>query len=119
MNVVINANTNGSGLWSDAKELITVVELTSDYINDEKDFMSLDARFLTDNWKVEDKGLIYTDSLWLKEFREGLVELYGFSSEAVKSIFYSEQGAQGDDYVNMDAGKQFVKEWLKRTTKGE
>ena len=118
MNVVINAKTNGLGYWSEKVETITVVELTSDYINDEQNYMSLQARFLTDNWNVDKDGLIYTDENFIKDFKKGLVEHYGFSKEAVKFLFYSEQGAQGDDYVDFEASKQFVTEWVK-ITKGE
>lgn len=116
MQLVINAHTSGNGYWSDDIELITVIELKSEYISDEKDFMSLDAYFMTDNWKVCQRGLIYTDPLWLTEFREGLRTLYHFSEKAVASISYSEQGAQGDDYVNLDCGEAFVAEWIERNT---
>lgn len=121
MDVVINANTNGKGFWTTKKELITVIGLHSDFIyeNEEVDdideyYMSLDVEFLTDNWTVSKNGLIYTDPLWIEELKEGLIG-YGFSKKAVDTLEYSEQGRQGPDYVNLDGGKLFTKEWIKLT----
>jgi hypothetical protein len=112
MDVVINANTGGDGFWSSKKELITIVKLKADYINEEETFMSLSATFLTDNWNSDKDSLIYTDTVWLKEFKKGL-KLYGFTKNEISCINYSEQGRQGHNYVNLDCGKDFVKGWIR------
>jgi hypothetical protein len=59
---------------------------------------------------MEKSGLIYTDALWMNEFRQQLVKL-GFSKKAAKDVSYSEQGMQSDYFVSMDVGEEFLKEW--------
>jgi hypothetical protein len=118
MPIVINARTNGSGLWSKAEELITVYRLvlsfnTDDEDSDEYHWGELMAFFETDNWNVRDKGLIYTDKQWMEEFTNGLFKDYNFNIGAITNIGYSEQGMQGMNYVSMDVGKDFINDWLR------
>ena len=111
MDIVINANTNGKGLWSEKQELITCIKLELEYDTRYYSGGSLDIFFITDNWNVKKDGLIYTDPQWIKEFKEGLVRDYNFSEESIDNIGYSEQGRQGIDYINLDVGNTFIKEW--------
>ena len=55
-----------------------------------------------------DDGLIYTDPLFLEEFKLLLAQ----ESLDNSDISYSEQGMQGDDYVSFDVGYNFLKSWL-------
>jgi hypothetical protein len=57
-------------------------------------------------------GLVYNDELWIKNFRAYLVSL-GFTKVASKDVDYSEQGMQGDDYISLDIGTKFIKNFLK------
>ena len=95
--------TSGNGYWSKKQSSITV----SKY---ELEGNELKVYFPTSEWDVMNDGLIYTDSLWIDELRR-LLAAYGFSVEAVESIEYSEQGMQGDDYVSLDVGDVFAKQW--------
>ncbi len=54
-------------------------------------------------------GLIYTDKIWINEFR-ALMRSLGFTRNAVNDISYSEQGMQGEDFVSMDVGEDFLRE---------
>ena len=120
MKVDINTMCDGMGLWSRRPlRRVHISKINIGYINDEEDFGELRATF-DKGWKVSDAGLIYTDALWIKDFRIGLIA-HGFSSEAADNVDYSEQGMQGDDYVSMDVGKKFLDEWKtihKSTRKG-
>jgi hypothetical protein len=60
--------------------------------------------------------LIYTDKLWLREFKAGLRDT-GLSIKATQNVGYSEQGMQGNDYVSMDVGPTFYKSWLRLQAK--
>ena len=52
-------------------------------------------------------GLIYTDKDFIAELRMFLAQ-HGLPGDDVD---YSEQGMQGDDYVSLDAGEEFVRAW--------
>ena len=108
---IIKTETNGSGYWSKALKNVSIFKLEPEYIDEDESFMSLNAYFLYGDWDYIEDGLIYTDKLWIETFRRGLKE-NGFSDEAVKSVGYSEEGKQGDDFVNLDCGKAFTKEWV-------
>jgi hypothetical protein len=45
----------------------------------------------------------------MSNFREWMYTL-GFSDAALDDIDYSEQGMQGDNYVSMDVGSDFIRE---------
>jgi hypothetical protein len=112
MNKVI-FNTAGDGFWSsviNARVEITDVQVA--YIDD--DFQGLDPEFgelrvyfNTDTWDVDQHGLIYTDSLFMKQLRNFL-DSHGLAG---KDVDYSEQGMQGDDYVSFDVGAKFLESW--------
>ncbi len=121
--VNISAATDGSGLWSSHKTNVTIKEIQVHRPfrrSDDKTVFAgeLRAFFSSKDWNIGKHGLIYTDRGWLKEFREKLVE-NGFSKKAANSVTFSEQGMQGDDYVSMDAGSEFIKEFAIRSTFGE
>jgi hypothetical protein len=121
--VNISAATDGSGLWSRHKTNVTIkeIEVHRPFRRiDERDKFSgeLRAFFSNKDWDIRKHGLIYTDRGWLKEFRNKLME-NGFSKKAANSVTFSEQGMQGDDYVSMDAGSEFIKEFAIRSTFGE
>jgi hypothetical protein len=111
MNQQVNwqTHTAGTGLWSSSVAAVQVLRVELAYINDEGDFGELRAYFNTQDWDVEQDGLIYTDKIWINEFR-ALMRSLGFTRNAVNDISYSEQGMQGTDYVSMDVGKDFLSE---------
>lgn len=120
MQVNIEANTNGKGLWSEEQRLVIINRLDIGY-NSQKYYPEdpfvgeLRAYFephgfTRGSWNVPGFGLIYTDKLWMKEFKKGL-RAAGFSIKAVQNVSYSEQGMQGDDYVSMDIGRVFYASW--------
>ena len=102
-------NTDGSGLWSSVRESVPVTGLDLGYVNDEGNFGELRVYFNTQTWDVNNDGLIYTDRLFLKELRKFLNDK-GFAGADVD---YSEQGMQGNDYVSLDVGADFIQSFLK------
>jgi len=128
MKVEIYANTNGKGYWSEEQRLVIINKLgigysSLKYYPEEPFHGELRAYFEPSgfthgSWNVAGYGLIYTDKLWLKEFKAGLREL-GLSIKAVQNVRYSEQGMQGDDYVSMDIGPTFYASWTRLLAKQE
>lgn len=110
MKVNFTCNTDGKGLWSRERKEVKVHKIGLNYRDDEYNFGELIAYFNQRTWRLSKHGLIYTDKLWIKEFRNNLKAL-GFSEKAVSDIDFSEQGMQGDNYVSMDVGKYFLNEW--------
>lgn len=101
-------HTIGDGYWSDVAKSVNVVNMRlGSYISEELDFGELCVYF-DKNWDVRKDGLIYTDSLFLKELREFLGK-HGLPGDDVD---YSEQGMQGDDYVSLDVGAKFLRAWM-------
>jgi hypothetical protein len=108
-NVNWQTHTNGKGYWTSFEKTVTVTRVELAYVNDEGDFGELRAYFDIKSWNVNETGLIYTDPRWIDEFR-GLVRSLGFTRNACDDISYSEQGMQGDNYVSMDVGADFMRE---------
>lgn len=102
-------HTSGEGLWSQFEKTVTVLRVKLAYCNDEGNFGELRAYFDTRTWDIDQLGLIYTDPRWINEFR-ALMRSLGFTSTACDDISYSEQGMQGEDYVSMDVGEDFLRE---------
>ena len=102
-------HTGGTGHWSSATKAVTILEVWLSSINDEGDYGELCARFDSKTWNSDADGLIYTDSIWLNEFR-ALMRSLGFTRNAVNDISFSEQGMQGYNYVSMDVGEDFLRE---------
>lgn len=99
-------HTDGSGYWSRQKRTVQCTRLEFGY--------GLELRLYFDkrSWDVNKHGLIYTDDLFLEEFKAKLRER-GLSDD----IDYSEQGMQGDDYVSFDMGEKFAASLLDRRLK--
>lgn len=109
-------NTDGDGYWSDVATAVRVTELEAIvYRAAESDWCDCDyghlrVHFDVASWNVKENGLIYTDDQFEAELRAYLVSL-GLSEKAAKDVGYSEQGMQGNSYVDFDIGQEFVKEW--------
>jgi hypothetical protein len=108
------------GYWSRCPmRRVHISKIDVDDSTDPGVFGELQATF-DKGWDCKKDGLIYTDSLWMKDFRQGLVAL-GFSQEAADNVSYSEQGMQGGKFVSMDVGKKFLDEWkvVRKSRKGK
>ena len=103
-------STDGRGHWSDTRSIVVINRIALVYVNEEGNFGELRAYFDTENWDVATDGLIYTDKLWKRVFLAQIKNTLGFSSEAILDIDYSEAGMQGNNYVSMDVGAQFLLE---------
>ncbi len=122
MKVAISASTNGKGLWTEEQRLVIINRLKIGYSSltyyPEEPFHGElrayfdDSGFTLGSWNVPGHGLIYTDKLWIREFKAGLRDL-GLSIKATQNVSYSEQGMQGTNYVSMDIGPVFYTSWLK------
>lgn len=104
-------NTCGDGYWSNiAKEVY--VESICMFISTQNEADEggeaeycdgdLAVIYTEDTWDNNAYGLIYTDSLFLKEVKQFLID-NGFDADAVNDIDYSEQGMQDDERVSCDA----------------
>ena len=111
LNKTVNwqCHTSGKGYWTRFEQTVTVVGVKLAYVSDEGDFGELRAYFDTKTWNVNEAGLIYSDPRWIDEFR-GLMRSLGFTRSACEDISYSEQGMQGNNYVSMDVGAEFMRE---------
>jgi hypothetical protein len=120
MKVHIEANTNGKGLWSEEARVVIINRLEIGYSSltyYPEDPFDGELRayfdpfgFTRGSWNVPGFGLIYTDKLWLREFKKGL-RAAGFSIKATQNVDYSEQGMQSDNYVSLDIGRVFYASW--------
>jgi hypothetical protein len=99
-------NTSGTGYWSNVVKAVEVVDMQVAYVNDELDFGELRVYFNTDTWDVNKDGLIYTD----KQFKMDLMQFIK-EQGLVVDLCYSEQGMQGDNYVSLDVGADFLRSW--------
>ena len=99
-------NTNGTGYWSDVAKAVRITDMRLGYVSDDKDFGELRVYFNTQTWDVNTDGLIYTDKQFMQELRKAL-NAAGFAGADVD---YSEQGMQGEDFVSMDVGADFIRE---------
>ena len=104
-------NTIGNGYWSDIAKPVILTHLTltvMEHEDDGRQWGELRIFFNKVSWNRYQDGLIYTDSLFIKEVRKLLSEMGLDGSD----VDYSEQGMQGDDYVSCDVGEQFIHSWL-------
>jgi hypothetical protein len=102
-------NTVGDGYWSNVSKAVEVTDMQLGYVNDEGDFGELRVYFNTDTWDVNKDGLIYTDSQFKKDLMKFVTE-----QGLVVDLCYSEQGMQGDNYVSLDVGKDFLDSWAQK-----
>lgn len=100
-------NTSGDGYWSKVSKPVRVIDMQIGYISEERDFGELRVYFDTKTWDVNKDGLIYTDRGFMTDLRNFLA-LQGLDNLDVE---YSEQGMQGDDYVSLDIGEDFLNSW--------
>ena len=96
-------HTDGRGLWSRCKSDVAITKLSVPYVDDDFSFGELRVYFDTRMWDTDRDGLIYTDRLFLSELKAFIMTL-GLDTD----INYSEQGMQGDDYVSLDVGADFL-----------
>ena len=99
-------NTAGDGYWSNVAKAVEITDMQLGYVSDELDFGELCVYFNTDTWDVNKDGLIYTDS----QFKQDLMRFIT-AHGLVVDLSYSEQGMQGDNYVSLDVGKDFLDSW--------
>lgn len=95
--------TSGDGYWSDVVKEVPVTGLELVQYEEDQEYGELRVYFDTQIWDVNSDGLIYTDS----KFAQGLKDLLA-SMKLGTDVGYSEQGMQGDNYVSLDAGSEFV-----------
>ena len=103
------AHTNGISYWNNTlkrvrlTKIVINIELTP---TDDEEYMFFDMNvfFTKNSWDISKDGLIYTDKGFIQEFRDILISL-GFDPEASVDVRYSEQGMQGENWVNFDAYK--------------
>jgi hypothetical protein len=100
-------STDGGGLWSEKSKQVRVIGLALGYANEEGDFGELRAFFDLATWDTMRDGLIYTDDLFEKELQ---AHLNGMGL-AGGDVGYSEQGMQGDNFVSLDVGGEFISSW--------
>mgnify|MGYP006292702761 CR=1 FL=1 len=98
--------TSGDGLWSNTATEVEITDMRLGYVADDKEFGELRVYFNMDTWDTLTDGLIYTDGDFIFELRMFLKQ-HGLSA----AVDYSEQGMQGDDYVSLDVGKDFIASW--------
>jgi len=94
--------TSGTGLWSNHK---AQVRLTSIHIA--RRTLSLIVVFDEATWDTKEFGLIYTDP----GFRQALIDTLNNLGINTDWIDYSEQGAQGSDFVDFDVSLEFAESW--------
>lgn len=105
--------TSGSGYWSKHARAVRVTELRLNVLyveNDSKGIGHLQVLFDTETWNTKKHGLIYTDKLFFEQLCN-LLKIYKLPTE---DIGYSEQGMQGKDFVDFDAGDNFVRAFINK-----
>lgn len=102
--------TNGNGYWSSKSKTVQINRVRLAYLDEDGTFGELRAYFDPREWDVDNDGLIYTDMMWKHSFLTCMENHFGFSPDAILDVSYSEQGMQGENYVSMDVGQQFILE---------
>ena len=105
----VQFNTSGDGYWSNVSKSVEITDMQLGYVNDEGDFGELRVYFNTDTWNVNTDGLIYTDT----QFKQDLMQFVK-QQGLVVDLCYSEQGMQGDNYVSLDVGQDFLDSWAQK-----
>jgi hypothetical protein len=99
--------TDGNGYWSTVAKTIRVNRVEVASVGNDGTYGELRVYFDPTEWDVESDGLIYSDPGWMVSFRSCMATL-GFSEAALSDIGYTEQGMQGDNYVSLDVGQDFL-----------
>lgn len=105
----VTFSTSGDGYWSNVSKDVEVTDMQLGYVDEDKEFGELRVYFNTDTWNVNEDGLIYTDS----KFKQDLMQFVK-QQGLVVDLCYSEQGMQGDNYVSLDVGKEFLDSWARK-----
>lgn len=100
-------HTCGDGYWSTQEKAVEVVDIKLNYVDEDKEFGELCVYFNTATWDCDKDGLIYTDGEFIDELQDFLIK----HNLAGADVSYSEQGMQGEDYVSLDVGEDFIKSW--------
>lgn len=125
----VRCKTDGKGLWNKVERKInhkrSQIRIHEWSVQDfletnKKRYLYGEFRvfFNKKDWNIYNHGLIYTDPQWLNHFRTYLMSI-GFSKKASRDVDFSEQGMQGDNYVSLDIGYLFIKEYLLKFKKIE
>ncbi len=109
MNALATLHTSGDGYWSSKSRAVRIVKLKLAYVSDDMEFGELRVYFDKNDWDVDNDGLIYTDKQFVKELREWLTSIDYCANK--DTVFYSEQGMQGDYYVSLDVEGPFIASW--------
>jgi hypothetical protein len=99
--------TDGGSYWSSVAKTVRINRVELAHTSDQGNFGELRAYFDTRDWDVESDGLIYSDAGWIRSFRSCMATLQ-FSVQALADITYTEQGMQGNNYVSLDVGQDFL-----------
>lgn len=102
--------TDGRGYWSKTIKTVPINRVALAYIDEDHTYGELRAYFDHEEWNINEDGLIYTDMMWKHSFLTCMENVMGFSPDAILDVSYSEMGMQGDNYVSMDVGGQFITE---------
>ena len=116
------AYTNGRGLWSCRPgRRVELTKMDISYLDWDSEAVGKDriypyfghirVFFKTKSWNTGREGLIYTDPGFLRDLKRILRDR-GFD---VRDLGYSEEGAQGRTYVDLDVGRKFLKSWANRS----
>jgi hypothetical protein len=107
-NIAVNKTftTCGDGYWSNVVKDVYVksISMFISTVNEDDDYCDGDlaVNYTQATWDNDVDGLIYTDSAFLAQVQEFLINA-GFDADAVNAITYSEQGMQDDERVSCDA----------------
>jgi len=101
--------TKGDGYWSSDKRTVATSKIEMEVGEAYVDLWGyrailpvyFRAFFPKRSWDTDKYGLIYTDSLWLKDFREQFKTRFPAMAWMANKIDYTEQGMQGDNYVSL------------------
>ncbi len=102
--------TKGDGFWSSAAPTTVTIskvelEVGEAYVDMYRYGVFLPiylkAFFPKKSWNTDKQGLIYTDSLWLKNFRAEFKIRFPALAWMANKIDYTEQGMQGENFVSL------------------
>jgi len=101
--------TKGDGYWSSTNRTVATSKIEMEVGEASVSLWSYSvhlpvyfrAFFPKRSWDTDKYGLIYTDSLWLKDFREQFKTRFPALAWMAGKINYTEQGMQGDNYVSL------------------
>lgn len=100
--------TSGDGYWSNQIKTVKIHRVALACVSDNHEYGEIRAYFDPKEWDVDNDGLIYSDMGWKHSFLTCMEKQFGLSPDAILDVSYTEQGMQGEDYVSMDVGQQFL-----------